>query len=238
MMTDQPTITIDGKELKIKKGQTILEVARGGGIYIPTMCDIEGLTPFGACRLCTVKVIGDRKPFQTACSSPAAPGMTIITKDDELQDIRRDILQMRLSEHPSGCLVCGHNEVCDDLKENQDQQPANRTFGCFACSRKEICDLRRIVEYLGISELDYDFEYKNVPVENEDPFFERDYNLCIFCGRCVRVCTELRGINAIDFMKRGHEAHISTANDISHLDSNCQFCGACVDVCPVGSMCF
>jgi formate dehydrogenase (NADP+) alpha subunit len=233
-MSKKLTITIDGKEYEFNKGDTILDVAKKAGIYIPTLCIVDGLKPFGGCRLCTVKVVGDRKPFQSACSSPAMPGSTIITKDDELQEMRKDILQMRLSEHPSNCLVCGHGEVCDDLESHPDAKPTQRIFGCFSCSSKEICELRQIVEYLEINELSYDFEYKNFPVEKNDPFFERDFNLCIFCGKCVRVCDELRGIHAIDFMKRGHEAHVATANHIPLIESNCQFCGSCIDICPTG----
>ncbi|MHA1338548.1 MAG: molybdopterin-dependent oxidoreductase [Promethearchaeota archaeon] len=231
---NQPTIIIDGKEFVFNKGETILQVAERNNIYIPKLCYIEGLKPYGGCRLCIVKVVGDRKPYQTSCSTPAQNGMQIITKDDELQAMRRETLQLLLSEHPSNCLVCGHNKVCDDLKSHPKSRPASRVFGCFACPSKDICELREIVEYLEIEELDYDFHYKNYKVKENDPFIIRDYNLCINCGRCVRVCSELRGINAIDFMQRGYELRIGTALDMPLVDSNCIFCGSCIDACPVG----
>ncbi|MHA1452493.1 MAG: molybdopterin-dependent oxidoreductase, partial [Promethearchaeota archaeon] len=202
--------------------------------YVPTLCNLQDLTPYGGCRLCIVRVLDSRKPFQTACSTPAVDGMKVITKDKELQEMRREVLQLILSEHPNGCLVCAHKNLCEDLKAD-DKSKSGRVFGCFSCSNKDVCELRNVVEYLEIDEVAYEFEYKNLPLEREDPFFDRDYNLCILCGRCVRTCEE-RGISAINFMHRGHETKISTGGDVPHIDSNCIFCGSCVDVCPTGAL--
>lgn len=234
-VSDSLKLKIDGKELNFTKGQTILEVAEEAGIYIPTLCNIKGLEPYGGCRLCIVKIIGDRKPYQTACSSPAQPGLNIITIDDELQEMRTEILQMILSEHPNGCLICAHKDACVNLKSDS-KDKGGRILGCFGCPTKETCELRQITDYLKISDLQYDFEYKDFALERDDPFFVRDYNLCILCGKCVRVCGELRGIYAINFMERGHATKISTGSDALHIDSSCQFCGACVDTCPTGAL--
>ncbi|TFG17507.1 MAG: 4Fe-4S dicluster domain-containing protein, partial [Promethearchaeota archaeon] len=227
-------ITIDEQTFEFNVGETILEVATKNKIYIPTLCNLTDLEPYGGCRLCIVRVLDSRKPFQTACSTPCESNMKIITKDKELQEMRREVLQLILSEHPNGCLVCAHNVLCEDLKAD-DKMKSGRVFGCFSCHNKDICELRNVVEYLEIDEVAYDFEYKNLPLEREDPFFDRDYNLCILCGRCVRTCEE-RGISAINFMHRGHEIKISTGGDVPHIDSNCIFCGSCVDVCPTGAL--
>jgi len=228
-------ITIDGKDCEFQVGETILQVATKNSIYIPHLCNLADLAPYGGCRLCIIRILNERKSFQTACSTPAINGMEIITKDDELQEMRREVLQLILSEHPSGCLVCSHNSTCEELKGDITQK-SGKVFGCFTCPSKDDCELRDIVSYLNISNVDYSFEYKNLPLEREDPFFDRDYNLCILCGRCVRVCNEMRGIDAINFMHRGHKTKISTGGDVPYISSNCIFCGACVDICPTGAL--
>lgn len=233
-MSQPNIITLDGKEYEFTKGETILDVAKRVGIFIPQLCYIDNLPAYGGCRLCIVKIIGDRKPFQTACSTAANPGMKIITKDDELQAMRKETIQLILSEHPYSCLICGHALVCDDLKSHPDKRPSDRNFGCFACSSKDTCHLRKVVEYLDIKHLEYPFFYKNIKPESNSLFFETDFNLCILCGKCVRVCSDLRGYNAIDLLKRGNKSRIATGMQVSRTESGCQYCGACVDICPVG----
>ncbi|MCP4761783.1 MAG: 4Fe-4S dicluster domain-containing protein, partial [archaeon] len=227
--------TIDGEEVEYIRGQTILEAAENAGIYIPNLCVIKELSPFGACRLCTVKIVGARKPFVTACSTPAIQNIEVINNSEELQEMRSDIIQMMLSEHPNACLICGHNSVCPDYNSDS-KEKAGRIFGCFSCPSKNICQLKSVVKSLDITKLKYDYEYKDLSFENEDPFFDRDYNLCVLCGRCVRVCNELRGIGAIHFMNRGHDTKVSTAGDLMQKESNCIFCGSCVDTCPTGAL--
>lgn len=233
-MEKKEILTIDGKEIEFIAGETILQAAERASIYIPRLCYIDEMTPYGGCRLCIVKVIGDPRPIKPSCSTPATPGMNIITIDDDLQRMRKDLIQLIISEHPNTCMVCGHKDVCTDYSAQFKQQPEKRVFGCFACSQKNDCELRDIIEYIGTEDLTHEFEYKNYDIENLDPFFERHYNLCIVCGKCVRACGELRGINAIDFYGRGHDLRISTPMNMLHLDTNCQFCGSCVDVCPTG----
>ncbi|MFX1259198.1 MAG: sulfide/dihydroorotate dehydrogenase-like FAD/NAD-binding protein, partial [Promethearchaeota archaeon] len=226
-------LKIDGKKIKFIEGQTILEVARENGIYIPTLCHVEGLSSFGACRLCLVKVEG-MKGYPTACTTPACQDMKITSNDNELQELRREVLELILSEHPYSCLVCDNRYNCED--SNVKLRKSGRTFGCYFCSNNKICEIRKVSDYLNLNNIKYELEYKNYPIERSDPFFERDFNLCILCGRCVRICNELRGIGAINFINRGHNTTVSTAYDSLHIDTNCQFCGACVDHCPTGAL--
>jgi len=210
-----------------------LEIAQDNGIYIPTLCYIENLPPYGACRLCIIKVEG-MKGYPTACSTPAEKDMIIITKNEELQELRSEVVKLMLSEHPYSCLICDNKDRCEYLRLNKAK--TGRKFGCFSCPNKEKCEIREIVDYLGIKDIPYELKYNNLPLLRNDPFIERDNNLCVLCGRCVRVCNELRGGGAINFLKRGPDTRVSPVYELLHLDSNCQFCGACIDTCPTGAL--
>ncbi|MHA2131203.1 MAG: sulfide/dihydroorotate dehydrogenase-like FAD/NAD-binding protein [Promethearchaeota archaeon] len=224
---------MNNKSVEFLEGQTILEVATNAGIYIPTLCYVENLTPFGGCRLCIIKVKG-MKGYPTACSTTAVNNMEIITNDDELKGLRIEVLKLILSEHPLSCLVCDNKAQCEE--ERGGESKSGRAFGCFSCSVRETCDLRKLTKYLEIDDIEYQMAYKNSDLKRTDPFIEIDPNMCILCGKCVRICNELKHIGAINFANRGNDTKISTAFDLSLRDTNCQFCGACVDVCPTGAI--
>jgi formate dehydrogenase alpha subunit len=226
-------IIIDKKEIEVEGKKTILEVARLNNIFIPSLCDHPRLTPFTGCRLCIVEVKG-RKGFPPSCGTYVEDGMEIKTKTPQLQKMRRQILELILSEHPNACLICTEKEKCDEYKSTI--RKVGEITGCVLCSNNGRCELQDVVEALEIKKIELPSLYRNFEVRKDDPFFDRNYNLCILCGRCVRICHEVRGASTISFAFRGTEAVVSTVLDQTLLESDCQFCGACVDVCPTGAL--
>jgi predicted molibdopterin-dependent oxidoreductase YjgC len=227
------SLTVDGRALQAKEGQTILDVANAADIYIPTLCNHPKLTPYGGCRMCLVKVEGMRNVVP-ACSTPAAEGMKVTTTDAEIDGLRRGILELILSEHPSACIVCEDRELC--FRYHREPQKAGACTGCRTCPSFQGCELYQVADKLGVRDIGVHIEYRMTPVIRSDPFLDRDYNICILCGRCVRVCDEIRGVGAVAFTQRSHGSTIGTAFGKPLLSSGCVFCGACVDTCPTGAL--
>ena len=132
-------ITIDGKKIEVEERRTILEVAREKGIFIPSLCDYPHLTPFGGCRLCIVE-IKERKGCPPSCSTYIDDGMEIKTKTPQLQKLRREILELILSEHPNACLICSEKENCDEYKSTI--RKVGEVTGCVLCSNNGCCELK------------------------------------------------------------------------------------------------
>jgi NADH dehydrogenase/NADH:ubiquinone oxidoreductase subunit G/NAD(P)H-flavin reductase len=226
-------LTIDGKTVTAKKGQTVLECATENDISIPSLCTHSSLSPFGACRLCVVEIEGMRG-YPTSCTTPAADGMVVQTDTEALRNLRRNILALMMLEHPSACLVCGRREQCELYRPAAER--AGSTTGCHTCNNKEVCEVRILSDELGLTELPVPPVYHERPIERSEPFMDRDLNLCILCGRCVRICKYHQGKSVIDFVGRGSKTCIGQAFGHSLLEAGCQFCGSCVDVCPTGSL--
>jgi formate dehydrogenase alpha subunit len=226
-------INIDNQSLEVEKGLTILQAAERHDIYIPTLCAHQDLTPLGGCRMCIVEVDGMRG-FPTACTTPVEEGMVIRTHTAQVQAVRREILQLILSEHTSSCLICEEKDECKEFMGTI--RKAGVITGCRYCPNDGQCELQEVVEKLGVENIDYPVYYRNLRVERDDPFYDRDYNLCILCGRCIRMCQEIRTANTLAFKQRGSHTVIGPAYDRTHLDAGCEFCGACVSVCPTGAL--
>lgn len=229
---DDIRLTIDDREVIVPKGTTVLEAARQAGIYVPSLCDHPDLKPIGSCKLCIVSVKG-RESYPAACNTPAEDGMVVETKTDELQDMRRHTLEMllALTNHPTSCLFCERKNECGDLRECMRKLPV--TVGCKYCLKNGECELQRAVEYTGLDKIRYQISYRNMPVLRE-PFFDRDYNLCILCGRCVRTCQEVRGEGVLSTNPDFHKDHWIGPESLE--ESDCKFCGSCVDACPTGAL--
>ncbi len=195
----------------VPKGLTVLEAAQRAEVYVPTLCYDPGLIPYGACRLCIVQIEGMRG-FPTSCTTPVQDGMVVQTETDEIQRVRRIVVEMAIADHPYECLVC---------------------------EKSEICDLLKVARYVGV---DKDMMTRlrraplGKPIDTSNPAFDYDPNKCILCGKCVRVCHEIVGLRAIDFAFRGYDTRISPFGGKPLIQSVCQSCGECVERCPTGAL--
>jgi formate dehydrogenase alpha subunit len=207
-MSENLTLTIDGREVSVNPGVTIYWAAKKLGIEIPHLCYGEDLPPMSSCRLCVVEVEGMRN-LAASCSHPASEGMVVRTDTERVKRARRANLELILSDHNIECIVC---EKSGD------------------------CLLERYAYEFGIREPTFGGEKNEHPVYDDDPFIVRDYNKCILCGRCVYACGEIQHDDAISVANRGFASRISTAFDRTLQGTTCVSCGRCISVCPVGAL--
>ena len=202
------SLTIDGQEVEARKGMTVLEAAETAGIYIPTLCSDPDLEPYGACRLCVVE-IEQTRGLPTACTTPATDGMVVHTETPAVNQVRCTAVELLIADHPSDCLTCPQNQQCD---------------------------LQKVAAYLGITQQPFRKTTRLLPVDTSNPFFDRNLNYCVLCGKCVRVCDEILGVGAIALTFRGYSSKVATFGDGLLIDSNCVSCGECLVHCPVGAL--
>jgi formate dehydrogenase alpha subunit len=201
------TFVVDGSPVEFRPGESVLEAARRAGAAIPTLCYDPRLDPAGSCRLCLV--LADERPA-AACALPAQPDMRVTTKDAALDDYRRTLLEMVLSENPDDCPKCEQLGPCE-LHSLAEQYGARAgRFGGGARSGEAKAD--------------------------DNPFIIRDYSRCIYCYRCTRICGDVEMAHAIVPIGRGFETKIATAFDGGLKESPCTFCGQCVQTCPTGAL--
>ena len=234
--TQEITMTIDGQEVKTTSGKMVIQAANDAGVYIPYLCYHPGMEPYGACRMCVVDVEGPRGTATLAsCTLPVTDGMVVHTTADKPKAVRDTTLDLLLSEHPNGCLTCHRVDLCGP--QDICLRHVDVTDRCVTCPKNERCELKDTTRYhtQGLAS-PLNFQYRELQVETKDPFYDRDYNLCIVCARCVRACDELRGDSALTMTERAGQVLVGTVMGDSLLEAGCEFCGACLDVCPVGAL--
>lgn len=208
---EEVTLEIDGVQVTVAKGTSLMRAAAENGIGIPKLCATDSLEPFGSCRLCLVEIEG-RRGYPASCTTPAENGMVVRTQTTKLQALRKGVMELYISDHPLDCLTC----------------PANGN-----------CELQDMAGVTGLREVRYGFDGANHLKDSKDesnPYFTYDSSKCIVCNRCVRACEETQGTFALTISGRGFESRVSAGQDQDFMESECVSCGACVEACPTATL--
>ena len=211
ILEETVTVEIDGLPARVKAGSTIMRAARESGVAVPKLCATDGVKPFGSCRLCVVEVEG-RNGYPASCTTIVEEGMKISTQTDALARLRRNVMELYISDHPLDCLTCAANGDC----ELQDMAGA-----------------------VGLREVRYGYAGENhldAEIDDSNPYFSFDPSKCIVCSRCVRACDEVQGTFALTIEGRGFESKVAASINESFVDSECVSCGACVQACPTATL--
>ena len=205
------TLTIDDREVTVPAGTSVMRAAIEAGVNVPKLCATDSLEPFGSCRLCLVEIEG-RRGYPASCTTPVEAGMRVSTQTERLQDLRRNVMELYISDHPLDCLTC----------------PANGN-----------CELQDMAGVVGLREVRYGFDGANHLLDQKDesnPYFTYDPSKCIVCNRCVRACEETQGTFALTIAARGFESRVAASENVPFMDSECVSCGACVAACPTATL--
>ena len=206
MTSDTVTLTVDGVEVQVPRGATVLQACESIGVEIPTLCTDPRLKPYGACRMCVVEVQpGPPRPI-ASCTTPAGDGMTVVTNSQSIRDVRKHVIELQLQHHPLDCPYCDQAGSCELQDEVFDQE---------------------------IHQSPYETIPKAHPEEILNEVILINHNRCILCGRCVRMCDEQIGVHALDFVERSVGTFIAPAQ---HEFMDCERCGMCIETCPVGAL--
>ena len=205
-MSDTITFIIDGVECKGEPGQTIMKAADEAGIYIPRLCSYKGLTPFGSCRICTVMVNG--RP-QAACTQPIANGMIVESESEQINEFRRNLIEMLFVEGNHFCMFC--------------EKSGN-------------CELQALAYRFGIDAPKYPYQFPKREVDASHPDIFIDRNRCILCARCIRASRDVDGKSVFQFVGRGRNKRLAVNAEANLADTNAKSSDKAVDVCPVGAL--
>ena len=207
-MSELIKLNIDGIDVEVEKGTTVLQAARKANIDIPTLCFLKGINAAGDCRMCIVEIEG-RRGLTPSCNTLAEDGMVVRTNTDKVNESRRIVLDLILSAHNRDCLTCVRNGNCE---------------------------LQELCKKFGTTNVEYEGEKVKPHIDDLSPSIVRDASKCILCKRCVAACKNIQNISAIDVVGRGFESRIAPTGDKSLNEVNCTFCGQCIAACPVGAL--
>ncbi len=206
---DVKTLVINERDVSARADQTILEAAREIGVWIPTLCHLDGLGDVGACRMCLVEIKGSHR-LQPACVTLVEEGMTVTTHSERLEKYRRMTLELLFAERNHVCAVCVANGACE---------------------------LQALAQLHGLDHVQFPYRFPALSVDASHERFSKDHNRCILCTRCVRVCSEVEGAHTWDVMGRGGDSQVITdLNQPWGTSETCTSCGKCVQVCPTGAL--
>ena len=203
-------VVVDGIPVSVPVGTSVMRAAAEAGVGVPKLCATDSLQPFGSCRLCLVEIDG-KKGTPASCTTPCEPGMVVRTQTPRVEELRRNVMELYISDHPLDCLTC----------------PANGD-----------CELQDMAGVVGLREVRYGYEGENhldAPTDASNPYFSFDESKCIVCSRCVRACDEIQGTLALTIVGRGFDSKVSPGGR-SFFDSECVSCGACVQACPTATL--
>ncbi len=205
------TLLVDGHEVTVPEGTSIMRASMEAGIKIPKLCATDTLNSFGSCRMCLVEIEG-RNGTPASCTTPVAPGMKVHTSSDKVRQLRRGVMELYISDHPLDCLTCSANGNCE---------------------------LQDTAGEVGLRQVRYGQEGANhldAPTDASNPYFDFDASKCIVCSRCVRACEEVQGTFALTVEGRGFASKIAAGMNEPFLTSECVSCGACVQACPTATL--
>ncbi|MBS3886282.1 MAG: [FeFe] hydrogenase, group A [Dethiobacter sp.] len=202
------SLTIDGQNVQAAQGSTLLEAARKSGVNIPSLCYLREINQVGACRICVVE-INNSPTLQAACVFPVSQGLVVRTNTKKIQDARRAVLELLLSNHPADC---------------------------FSCIRNLNCELQALAHELNIREIRFAGDKIRIPLDTESAAIEREPEKCILCYRCVSICSKIVTANVYTMLNRGFKAFAAPAFNRSLADVSCTTCGQCVTVCPTAAL--
>lgn len=242
--TDTVTIRANGQEIVCDKGARLLDVLLQNGIHVPHLCYFERLSPYAGCRTCVVEIEGVRGT-PVSCTATVTDGMVVTTESQKIDEIRHGVMEYILCDHPGRCFDCHRLEHCGPgLICLRDEIVTER---CLTCAKNRFCELQEVSEHINMrgrnlyyTETQTWYGEKNdrevMRIIRTNPFIELEFDKCIVCTRCVRVCDEVRGRGVFTLSYKGPQAKIDTMFGVPMQDTDCEFCGACVDVCPTAAI--
>jgi formate dehydrogenase major subunit len=206
------TLNIDGVAVSVPAGTSLMRAAVKAGVMIPKLCATDSLAPFGSCRLCLVEIEG-RRGYPSSCTTPAEAGMQVKTQTPKLAELRRNVMELYISDHPLDCLTCAASGNCE---------------------------LQSMAGAVGLREVRYGNEganhFTDAIKDGSNPYFSFNPAKCIVCNRCVRACEEQQGTFALTISGRGFGSRVTAGQGESFMESDCVSCGACVNACPTAAL--